>query len=90
MSSSASKVSTILVCSCVSNNKRQRLFKLRKFNGVLLLYIIFAVGVIGGFLSPPKNAGIGFVALVWATIYGHFRAIVSLVEMRLGYVLSKL
>ena len=59
---------------------------------VFFYFILFcAVGLIGGFLLPPKRAGIGFVvvALVWATIYGPFWAIVSLVEMGLGYVLSR-
>ena len=55
-------------------------------------FILFCVvGLIGGFLLPPKAAGIGFlvVALAWATIYGPFWAIVSLVEMGLGYLLSR-
>ena len=59
---------------------------------MFLYFILFcAVGLIGGFLLPPKAAGIGFVvaALIWATIYGPFWAIVSLVEMGLGYVLSR-
>ena len=59
---------------------------------VFFYFILFcAVGSIGAFLLPPKRAGIGFVvvALVWATIYGPFWAIVSLVEMGLGYVLTK-
>ena len=59
---------------------------------MFLYFILFcAVGLIGGFLLPPKAAGIGFVvaALIWATIYGPFWAIVSLVEMGLGYLLSR-
>ena len=59
---------------------------------MFLYFILFcAVGLIGGFLLPPKAAGIGFVvaALIWATIYSPFWAIVSLVEMGLGYVLSR-
>ena len=59
---------------------------------MFIYFILFcAVGLIGGFLLPPKAAGIGFVvvALIWATIYGPFWAIVSLVEMGLGYLLSR-
>lgn len=57
-----------------------------------MYFLLFtATGLIIGFTLPKNIAAISYVAvaLVWATIYGPFWALVSLVEMGLGFVISQ-
>ena len=58
---------------------------------MFMYFVLFTVvGLIVGLVLPKNVAAICYVlvAVVWATMYGPFWAIISLVEMGLGYALA--
>ena len=57
-----------------------------------MYFILFTVvGLVLGFVLPKNMAAAGYVviAVLWATQYGPFWALVSLAEMGLGFGLSQ-
>ena len=58
---------------------------------MLMYFVLFTVvGLIVGLVIPKNLAAICYVlvAVVWATQYGPFWALVSLAEMGLGFALA--
>lgn len=59
---------------------------------MLMYFILFTVvGLVIGFFLPKNVAAVSLVviAVLWATQYGPFWALVSLAEMGLGFVVSQ-